>query len=251
MGHKVHPTIHRTQVIYTWHSRWFSRKNYAKFAKEDIRIREFLGKKFKDARIDAIRVERGPKNMTITVQAAKPGFIIGRGGQGLELVRKHIDRQILKFSLKVKLNVQEVRNPSLSSQVMAQSMASDIERRIPFRRVMKQAIDRTMKANAKGIKVSMAGRLNGADIARTETISAGKIPLITLRSDIEYAAVEANTVYGVIGIKVWIYHGEVFGRKNHFEQGEQKEGRKPKRSHRKNRSGDNKQEASKTQKTDK
>jgi small subunit ribosomal protein S3 len=231
MGHKVHPTIHRTQVIYTWHSRWFSRKKYAQFAEQDITIREYLSKKFKDARIDAISVERGPKNMTITILAAKPGFIIGRGGKGLDEVRKYIETRILKFTLKVKLNVQELRSPALSAEVVGQSAAADVERRIAFRRVMKQAIDRTMKAGAQGIKISMAGRLNGAEIARTETLSAGKIPLITLRSDIDYSHVEANTVYGVIGIKTWIYRGEVFGRKDRFDQGEEKpQRRKPRRN---------------------
>ena len=240
MGHKVHPTIHRTQVIYTWHSRWFAKKDYKTYAEQDIRIREYLMKKFKDARIDAISVERGPKNMTITIQAAKPGFIIGRGGQGLDEVRKYIERRILKFTLKVRLNVQELRNPALSAQVVGQSMASDVERRIPFRRVMKQSIERSMKAGAKGIKISMAGRLNGADIARTETLSAGKIPLITLRSDIDYATVRANTIYGVIGIKVWIYQGEVFGRKNRFEQQGKSEGGRHKKRRRRPEKRDDK-----------
>lgn len=220
MGHKVHPKIHRTQVIYTWDSRWFSKKNYAKYSKEDIRIREFLMKKFKDAHIDAIGIERGPKNMTINILAAKPGFIIGRGGQGLEDLRKQIERKFLQMSLKVKLNIQEVRSPALSASVVAQTMASDIERRVPFRRVMKQSIERVMKAGAQGVKMSMAGRLNGADIARTEKLSAGTVPLITLRSDVDYAQVWANTTYGKVGIKVWICRGEVFGRKDKFSKSE-------------------------------
>jgi small subunit ribosomal protein S3 len=220
MGHKVHPTIHRTQVIYTWDSKWFAKKNYAEFAQHDISIRSYLQKKFKDARIDAVSIERGPKNMTITILSAKPGFIIGRGGQGLEDVRKYIERKILKMALKVKLNVQEVHSPALSAAVVAQSIAEDIEKRIPFRRVMKQAIERVMKAGGQGVKIRMAGRLNGVEIARRETLSAGKIPLITLRSDIDYNGVEANTIYGKIGIKVWIYHGEVFGRKDRFSKQE-------------------------------
>ena len=214
MGHKVHPRIHRTQVIYTWDSRWFGKKKYARFAEQDIRIREFLLKKFKDANIDAIAVERGPKNMTVTILAAKPGFIIGRGGQGLDLVRKHIEKKFLQMTLKVKLNVQEVRSPSLSASVVAQNVSSEIERRMPFRRVMKQAIDKVVKAGAQGVKIRMAGRLNGVEIARTETLSSGKVPLITLRSDVDYGFVEAHTTYGKIGIKVWIYRGEVFGRKD-------------------------------------
>lgn len=229
MGHKVHPKVHRMQVIYTWDSRWFGKKAYAEYAEQDILIRDYLEKKFKDAHIDSISIERGPKNMTITVFAAKPGFIIGRGGKGLDDVRKHVERKFLKMNLKVKLNIQEVRSPSLSATVVARGMASEIERRIPFRRVMKQSIDRVMKAGAEGVKVIMSGRLNGAEIARSETISKGKVPLITLRSDVDYALVEAQTVYGKIGIKVWIYRGEVFGRKDAFDKEQlapQKKGKK-------------------------
>ena len=220
MGHKVHPRIHRTQVIYTWDSKWFGKKKYAKYSEHDIRIREFLMKKFKDAHIDSIGVERGPKNMTVTILAAKPGFIIGRGGQGLEDLRKYIERNFLQMSLKVKLNIQEVHSPALSAPIIAQTIAADIEKRMPFRRVMKQAIEKVMKAGAKGVKISLAGRLNGVDIARSEKLSAGKVPLITLRSDIDYFAYEANTTYGKIGVKVWVYHGEIFGRKDRFNKTE-------------------------------
>lgn len=217
MGHKVHPKIHRTQVIYTWDSKWYSKDGYAAYAKQDVEIRAYLEKKFKDAHIDAIIVERGPKNMTITIQAAKPGFVIGRGGQGLDEVRKHIERALLQMSLKVKLNVQEVANPACSAPVLAQGAVSDIERRMPFRRVMKQLLDRAMKAGALGVKVRMSGRLNGVEIARTETLSAGKVPLITLRSDVDYSWKEAHTMYGKIGVKVWVYRGQVFGRKDELE----------------------------------
>lgn len=217
MGHKVHPKIHRTQVIYTWDSRWFGKKNYPKFAKQDITIREYLEKKFKDAHIDGISIERGPKNMTITILAAKPGFIIGRGGKGLDDVRKYIERKVLQMSLRVKLNIREVRQPALSANIVAQTIISDIERRVRFRRVMKQTIERIMKAGAKGVKIKMSGRLNGVEIARSETLSAGSVPLITLRSDVDYSFKEAHTIYGKIGVKVWIYRGEVFGRKDKFE----------------------------------
>lgn len=227
MGHKVHPKIHRTQVIYTWDSRWFGRnKNYAQYSEQDIRIREFLSKKFKDAHIDSVSIERGPKNMTVTIIAAKPGFIIGRGGQGLDDIRKHIERKFLQMNLKVKINVQELRSPALSAAVIGQTIASDVERRIPFRRIMKQSIERVMKAGAKGIKISMAGRLNGVEIARNEKLAAGKVPLITLRSDVDYAFVEALTTYGKIGIKVWIYKGEIFGRKDQFAVDEDQEEKK-------------------------
>lgn len=218
MGHKVHPKIHRIQVIYTWDSRWFQKRGYARCAEQDIRIREFLTQKYKDAHIDAIGMERGPKNLTITILAAKPGLIIGRGGQGLELLRQAIERQFLQMAFKVKLNIQEVRQPSLSAAIVAQTMASEIERRLPFRRVMKQTMERVMKAGAGGVKVNMAGRLNGVEIARTEMLATGKVPLITLRSDVDYALIEAQTTYGKIGIKVWIYRGEVFGRKDKFAE---------------------------------
>ncbi len=221
MGHKVHPRAHRMQVIYTWDSKWFGRNNYAKLAEQDISIREFLMKKFKDAHIDSISVERGPKNLTVTIFAAKPGFIIGRGGKSLDDLRKDIERKFLQMSLRVKLNIKEVRSPALSAAIVAQTCASDIERRIPFRRIIKQSIERVMNAGAKGVKISMAGRLNGAEIARTEKLQAGTVPLITMRSDVDYSAVEANTIYGKIGLKVWICHGEVFGRKDKFTEMEE------------------------------
>jgi small subunit ribosomal protein S3 len=219
MGHKVHPTIHRTGIIYTWNSRWFNKKGaYRQHAEQDIRIREFLMTKFKEAHIDAIGIERGAKQVTITILAAKPGFIIGRGGQGLDDLRKMIERKFLQMKLKAKINVQEVTSPALSAQIVAQTMVEEIERRMPFRRVMKQSIERVMKSGALGVKIKMAGRLNGVEIARREQLSSGSIPLITLRSDVDYAYVPAFTLFGKIGIKVWIYHGEVFGRKDKFRK---------------------------------
>lgn len=210
MGHKVHPQIHRTGILFPWASRWVSARNYSQFLQQDIMIREYLMKRFLDAHVDSIYVERSPKNITVTIFAAKPGVIIGRGGQGLDSLRKDIERKFLKMSTKVKLNIQEVRQPSLSSQIIAQTICKDIENRIPFRRVMKQTIERVMKAGAKGIKISAAGRLNGAEIARTEKLSQGKIPLITLRSNVDYTSRRAETIYGAIGVKVWIYKGESF-----------------------------------------
>lgn len=228
MGHKVHPKIHRTQVIYTWDSKWFSKKNYAQFAEDDVRIREYLLKKFKDAHIDSIGLERGPKHMTVTIFAAKPGFIIGRGGQGLEQVRKDIERKFLRMSTKVKLNIQEVRSPSLSAQIVGQTIVSELERRIPFRRVMKQTMERVMKSGAVGVKLKVSGRLNGAEIARTEKMAAGSVPLITMRSDVDYASIPAYTLFGKIGVKVWICHGEVFGRKDKFTKTEEETAEKKK-----------------------
>ena len=206
------------QVIFTWDSRWFGRKNYARLTEQDVRVREFLMKKFKEAHIDSIGIERSLKHVTITIFAAKPGFIIGRGGQGLEDLRKQIERQFLQMKIKVKLNIQEVTSPALLASIVAQTIVSEIERRIPFRRVMKQTIERVMKAGAQGVKIAMAGRLNGVEIARREKLAAGKIPLITFRSNVDYAYVPAYTLFGKIGVKVWIYHGEVFGRKDKFAE---------------------------------
>lgn len=217
MGHKVHPKVYRIPHLYGWDSKWYAKKGQMPMMLEqDDKIRDYLMTKLKEANIDAIGIERNAKEMKITILAGKPGVIIGRGGKGLELVRKHIERQILQFKLKADINVQEVRQSALSAQIVAQTMANDIERRMPFRRVMKQTIEKVMNAGAKGIKVCMAGRLNGVEIARTEKLNAGKMSLITLRSDVDYAFVEAMTIYGKIGIKVWIYKGEAFGRRDKF-----------------------------------
>lgn len=213
MGHKVHPHVHRLNVLFPWSSRWVApRKNYAAFLEQDILIREYITNKYKDAGIDSVFIERGAKNMTITILAGKPGVIIGRGGQGLDDLRKAIERQFLQLSLKVKLNIQELANPSISAEVIGQAICKDIENRIPFRRVMKQNIERAMKAGAQGIKIGMSGRLNGVEIARREKLASGKIPLITLRSNVDYAYRIAHTIYGTIGVKVWVYLGESFVR---------------------------------------
>ncbi|HSR88822.1 MAG TPA: 30S ribosomal protein S3 [Candidatus Udaeobacter sp.] len=222
MGHKVHPKIHRIPTIYSWDSKWFAkRKSMPLFLEQEVGIRDFLVKKLKESLIDGISVERTPKDLTVYILSAKPGTIIGRGGQGLEDLRKHIERKILQQSLKVKINILEVRNPALSAQIVANNAANDIEKRFPFRRVMKQLIERVMSAGAQGVKVCMSGRLNGVEIARTEKLSAGKMSLITLRSDVDYAIAEAHTLYGKIGIKVWIYKGEAFSRRDKFAQKEE------------------------------
>lgn len=212
MGHKVHPKIYRLPLLFPWPSRWVIGHGYARQLEEDIKIREYIKKKFKEANIDSVFIERGAKQVTVTVFAGKPGVIIGRGGQGLDQIRKDIERNFLKMSRKVKLNIQEVHNPSLSAQIVADSIARDTEGRLPFRRVMKQHMERVMKAGALGVKIAMGGRLNGVEIARREKLAQGKIPLITLRSNVDYACMIAKTIYGTIGIKVWIYKGEHFGQ---------------------------------------
>ncbi len=217
MGHKVHPKIHRIPTIYTWDSKWFAKnKQMPLFLEQETKIRAFLTKKLKDSLLDGISIERTPKDLTVYILSAKPGTIIGRGGQGLEGLCRQIEREILQQKLKVKINVLEVRQPSLSAQIMAQNAATDIEKRFPFRRVMKQLIERVMTAGGLGVKICMSGRLNGVEIARTEKLSAGKMSLITVRSDVDYALAEAQTLYGKIGIKVWIYKGEAFSRRDKF-----------------------------------
>lgn len=224
MGHKVHPTIHRTPFIYGWDSKWFAKKELLPdYLRQEIGIRKLLQKKLKDAGIASISIERTAKEVLIIILAAKPGVVIGRSGQGLEAIRKEIERTILRFQTKVKLNIQAVENPALSAQIVAQSIASEIERRIPFRRVMKQAMEKVMSAGAQGVKIILSGRLNGVEIARRESMSAGKMSLITLRSDVDYALVEAQTIYGKIGIKVWVYHGEAFGQRDKFAKKETNE----------------------------
>lgn len=219
MGHKVHPKIHRTPVLYPWDSRWYAKNSLLpQFLRQETLIRALLDKKLKEAGVDSVSIERSPKEMTVTILAAKPGVVIGRNGQGLDELRRLIERTVLQYGLKVKLNIQPVKNPSLSARIVAESAVAEIERRIPFRRVMKQAIERVMAAGAQGVKMNMSGRLNGAEIARREVLSLGKMSLITLRSDVDYALMEAQTIYGKIGVKVWIYRGESFSRRDKFEK---------------------------------
>jgi small subunit ribosomal protein S3 len=212
MGHKVHPKVFRLATIYTWDSKWFARgKHFVSQLQEDVELREFFRKELKDAGLNDVGIERTPKQLTITIHAAKPGFVIGRSGAGIEDLKKKILKTFYRGRrVTLNINVQELSRPNLASEIIGQQIAQDIERRLPFRRSMKMAIERVMKANAKGVKLTLSGRLNGAEIARTETIAQGSIPLHNLRADIDFARVRANTVYGVIGIKVWIYRGDVF-----------------------------------------
>ena len=211
MAQKVHPKVFRISTIRGWDSNWFSKKDFPRLLEEDHKIRTFLVKKLKDAAVDRVVIERSPQSVTATIHSAKPGFIIGRSGAGIEELKKKLMwKHFRGKKININLNVQEVSKPSLSACIVGQQIRDDIEKRLPFRRAMKQDIERVMKANAKGVKVAVAGRLNGADIARTETLSQGCIPLHNLRADIDFARVRAWTTYGVIGIKIWINRGEVF-----------------------------------------
>ena len=212
MGHKVHPKVFRLATIYTWDSKWFARgKGYVSSLREDVELREFLRVQLKDAGVDFIGIERTPKHLTITIRSAKPGVVIGRAGAGIDELKKKILKRFYRGRrVTLNINVQEIARPALSAEVVGQQIAREIEQRLPFRRSMKMAVERVMKGGGKGVKLTLSGRLNGAEIARTETIANGSIPLHNLRADIDFARVRANTLMGVIGVKVWIYRGDVF-----------------------------------------
>lgn len=210
MGQKVHPKIFRIGELYTWDSKWFSRRNYTKFLQEDILIKKFLRNELKDAAVAKIDTERSETTVTIIIYSAKPGVIIGRGGQGVEELKKKIKKNFLDQKTTLNININEVTNPNLSAELITQSIIADLEKRIPYRRAMKQAISKVDRTESKGAKIIVAGRLNGSEIARSETLTSGSLPLHTLRADIDYARGVAQTTYGTIGVKVWIYKGEVF-----------------------------------------
>lgn len=211
MGQKVHPYLFRLGSIFDWKSRWFSGpKDYAKYLEQDIRLRKWVGQRLKEARIERMEIERSRGNMILNISSAKPGVIIGRGGAGLEELKKGIKLNFPGIKENIEIRIQEIPNPYLSSQFLVDQIISEIERRIPYRRTMKQAIEQATKAQAKGIKVQVSGRLNGAEIARQETLSSGKVPLHTIRANIDYSRGTAFTTYGTIGVCVWIYKGEIF-----------------------------------------
>lgn len=214
MGHKVHPKSFRIGVNTTWNSRWYAdRRNYAKYLEQDTKIRKYLMTKLRSASVANIRIERSAEAITVTIFTPKPGVVIGRGGQGVEELKKTLRTMVMqpKKKITVKLNIQEVDKPDTNAQVMMHTIVEQLEKRFPFRRALKQAVDTVMKAGAEGVKVEVAGRLNGAEIARTEHLSQGRLPLQTLRANVQFARGIAQTTYGVIGVKVWVYTGEVFG----------------------------------------
>lgn len=213
MGKKVNPKILRMGITKTWASVWFeSGEKYIKNVRQDVLVRKYMIREFKEAGIDKVEITRSLNKIEITVSTAKPGLIIGRGGNGVEELKKKLHTQFLKnFRMgDISLNIKEASRPNLSSQIIVQAMILDIEKRMPFRKVMKQTIGKAERAGALGVKVVISGRLNGAEIARREKLVFGKVPLQTLRADIDYARGAAHTTYGAIGIKVWIYKGEVF-----------------------------------------
>ncbi len=207
MGQKVNPHGLRIGIIKDWDTKWYANdKNFSAYLVEDVKIRKFLKKKLYISGVSRIEIERAANKIKINLNTAKPGLVIGKGGQGIEELRKEVEKMTGKSVL---INITEIKSPELDAQLVAENIASQLEKRISFRRAMKQAMSRTMKLGAKGIKTSCAGRLGGAEIARTEHYHEGTIPLQTLRADIDYGFAEADTTYGKIGVKVWIYKGEV------------------------------------------
>lgn len=213
MGQKVNPVGFRIGGLQAWQSKWYANKHtYATLLQQDIKIRRFLKHKLREALVDRIDMERSRNTMTITVHAAKPGVVIGRGGAGIEELKKHITRTYLPPKTVLNINIQEVRQPSLSASIMVQNIIDELEKRTAFRRIMKQSLQRIMRDGAKGAKIQIKGRLNGSEIARSEMLAEGLIPLHTLRANIDYSRGAAQMTYGKIGVKVWIYKGEVFDK---------------------------------------
>jgi small subunit ribosomal protein S3 len=207
VGQKVNPVGLRVGVIRDWESRWYSQKHFADLLHEDLRVRKFVKQKLHRAGISRIEIERAANRLKVTVHAARPGIIIGRGGTGIDALKKELNELTGK---ETQLNVQEIRRPELEAQLVAESVAQQLERRIAHRRAMKQAVQRTLRSGGKGIRISCSGRLGGAEIARYEWYREGRVPLHTLRADIDFGVAEALTTYGRIGVKVWIYRGDVF-----------------------------------------
>ncbi|TDF91457.1 30S ribosomal protein S3 [Paenibacillus piri] len=207
MGQKVNPVGLRIGIIRDWESKWYAGKDFGDLLLEDVKIREYLKQKLKDSAVSHIDIERAANRVNVTIHTAKPGMVIGKGGSEIEVIRTYIAN--LTNGKKVHINISEIKNPELDAILVAESIAQQLERRVSFRRAMKQAIQRSMRAGAKGIKTSVSGRLGGAEIARQEGYSEGTVPLHTLRADIDYGTAEAHTTYGRIGVKVWIYRGEV------------------------------------------
>jgi small subunit ribosomal protein S3 len=210
MGQKVNPIGIRLGIVKDWTSKWYAdSKDYANNLYTDLKVREFLKKKLAGASVSNIQIERPANNARITINTARPGIVIGKKGEDIDVLRKTVSKMM---NVPVHINIEEIRKPELDAYLVAENIAQQLERRIMFRRAMKRAVTNTMRLGAQGIRINVAGRLNGAEIARTEWYREGRVPLHTLRADIDYGFAEANTTYGIIGVKVWIFKGEVIGR---------------------------------------
>lgn len=217
MGQKVHPNGLRVGIIRDWESKWYAEKDYATLLHEDLKIRAYIEKRLVEASVSKVEIERAAKRVNVTIHTAKPGMVIGKGGAEVEVLRKQLNDISGK---RVHINIIEIKRADLDAKLVAESIARQLESRVSFRRAQKQAIQRTMRSGAKGIKTQVSGRLGGADIARAEHYSEGTVPLHTLRADIDYAHAEADTTYGKLGVKVWIYRGEVLPvKKKNSEEG--------------------------------
>lgn len=216
MGQKIHPIGMRIGIIRDWESKWYAEKDYATLLHEDLKIREYIETRLKEASVSKIEIERAANRVNVTIHTAKPGMVIGKGGSEVEVLRTQLNAMTGK---RVHINIVEIKRADLDAKLVAEGIARQLENRASFRRAQKQTIQRTMRAGAKGIKTQVSGRLGGADIARAESYSEGTVPLHTLRADIDYAHAEADTTYGKLGVKVWIYRGEVLPTKKKSEEG--------------------------------
>lgn len=224
MGQKVHPTGIRLGIVKKHTSTWYANpKNYAEYLLTDLKVRDYLTNKLKAASVSRIEIERPAENARITIKTARPGIVIGKKGEDVEKLRREVTRMM---GVPVHINIEEVRKPELDAKLVADSIASQLERRVMFRRAMKRAVQNAMRLGAKGIKVSVAGRLGGAEIARTEWYREGRVPLHTLRANIDYSTARAETTYGTIGVKVWIFKGEIL---DGMDPQEETKGAAPKR----------------------
>jgi len=213
MGQKVHPTGIRLGIVKDWTSRWYANsQNYSVFLLQDLKVREYIKQKLSHASVSRIQINRPANNAQITVHTARPGIVIGKKGEDIDKLKLEVSKMM---GVPVKINVEEIRKPELDAKLVAEGIAQQLEKRIMYRRAMKRAVTNTMRLGAEGIKINVAGRLNGAEIARGEWYREGRVPLHTLRADIDYGTAEANTTYGIIGIKVWIFKGEVFDMDAH------------------------------------
>lgn len=211
MGQKVHPVGMRLGISTDWNSKWYaSSSDFPDLLNADIRIRNFLKKKLENANISKIQIERPTRAAVITIHTARPGVVIGKKGADIEKLREEVAKLAGLHLNNIKINIEEIRKPELDAQLVAESIAQQLERRVMFRRAMKRSIQNTMRMGAEGVKIMVSGRLNGAEIARSECYHEGRVPLHTLRADIDYGFAEAKTTYGILGVKVWIYKGEVF-----------------------------------------
>lgn len=227
MGQKVHPTGFRLGISTDWTSKWYAEgRDYAQFLNSDLEIREYLKKKLSQASVSRIQIDRPARAAFVVIHTARPGIVIGKKGEDVEALRQEIARRMDLNINNVKINIEEIRKPEIDAQLVSESVAQQLERRIMFRRAMKRAVSNAMRLGALGVKINVAGRLNGAEIARSEWYREGRVPLHTLRADIDYGFAEAKTTYGIIGIKTWIFKGEVFDLES--KQSEEMQDSKPK-----------------------